>query len=168
MNLSIKKSIAIIILVSLIPICSAYSKSVGIFLFNSKLLKNDNSKVQQYMPQITTKENLIIKNTNNNEELIYEIKSKKNDLDMAIKSLRVKDYNIALQLSEDIKQYVSKGQILDQNINIMKENIKIDGNKQDYASLISHMDSVINLQSTKYNFLKEAEQDLDLALKSLK
>lgn len=168
MNLSIKKSIAIIILVSLIPICSAYSKSVGIFLFNSKLLKNDDSKVQQYMPQITTKENLIVKNTNNNEELIYEIKSKKNDLDMAIKSLRVKDYNIALKLSEEIKQYVSKGQTLDQNIDNMKENIKLDGKKHDYASLISHMDSVINLQNAKYNFLKEANLNLDLALESLK
>jgi hypothetical protein len=168
MNLSLKKSIAIIILVSLIPICSAYSKSVGIFLFNSKLLKNDNAKVQQYMPQITTKENLIVKNTNNNEELIYEIKSKKNDLDMAIKSLKAKDYNFALQLSEEIKQYVSKGQILDQNIDNMKENIKIDGKKHDYASLISHMDSVINLQNAKYNFLKEADLNLDLALESLK
>lgn len=168
MNLNIKKSIAIIILASLIPICSAYSKSVGIFLFNSNLFKNDRSKIQQYMPQITTKEDLIVKNTNINEELIYEIKSKKNDLDMAIKSLRVKDYNVALQLSEEIKQYVSKGQTLDKNINSMKKNIKIDGNKHDYASLISDMDSVINLQNAKYNFLKEANLSLDLALESLK
>lgn len=168
MNLNIKKSIAIIILVSLIPICSAYSKSVGFFLFNSKLLKNDDSKIQQYMPQITTKEDIIVKNTYNNEELIYEIKSKKNDLDMAIKSLRGKDYNVALQLREKLKQYVSKGQILDQNINNMKENIKIDVKKHDYSSLINHMDSVINLQKAKYNFLKEANLDLDLALESLR
>lgn len=166
MKFTFKKLLLLIIISASIPLLLSHASQIygSIYLATADLN-------QEYTTQIKDKLSTINKNKNDIEELILEVKSKKNDLSMEITPREYKYLaeNKALNAEKEVLSLDEKNMkdLLSQFEVLRSDMIKHKNNK-DYSTLLDDMNNLILLQKDKYALLKKVNLDLDNALGVLK
>ncbi len=133
----------------------------------SRLITFNNPEIQKYSQQIKEKIYSIKKNRNENQEIMLAVKSKKNDLDMALNSLQHKKINIESSEKENIlKDEKNLNDMIDK-IKNLKVAIKDDVKNKNYSAMLNHMDSLISTQTSKLIVLQKLDSELTMVLSVL-
>lgn len=125
---------------------------------------NTDPEIQKYADQVKDKFNIIMKNKNENKELILIIKSKQNDLDMALKSLQYKKANVLNEQTENLLSDEKSIKYTLDKFKNLNECIKNDKKSKKYITMLNDMDNLISNQTSKLLLLKKLDSDLDTTL----
>lgn len=166
MKFTFKKLLLLIIISASIPLLLSHASQI----YGSIYLATANLN-QEYTTQIKDKLSTINKNKNDIEELILEVKSKKNDLSMEITPREYKylTENKALNAEKEVLSLDEKNMkdLLSQ-FEVLRSDMIKHKNSKDYSTLLDDMNNLILLQKDKYALLKKVNLDLDNALGVLK
>lgn len=161
MKFNFRNLVAILLISALIPIGAAYVNSLP-----DSMSLPDDPQNQHYISQIKVKEGIINKNKNDIEELILEIKSKRNEFSMAVNS--IEDDNTTIKTNKNtINEEEKKARELLVKIDNLKSKIRDDMKNKNYNALLKDMSTLISTQRNSHNLLQKLNIDLDKSLNTL-